>query len=56
LSAPIYVIGSSIEICENNANFDSYADSSVEVATSQEGGKKFLCKGSIYSTSDFTGY
>ena len=56
LSAPIYVIGSSIQITEDNANFDSYDESSVEVFKNQEGGKKFLCKGSIYSTSNFTGY
>ena len=55
LSAPIYVIGSTIDINETNANFDSY-DGQVEEVVGEEGGKKFLCKGSIYSTSDFTGY
>ena len=55
LSAPIYVIGSTIDINETNANFDSY-EGQVEAARGEEGGKKFLCKGSIYSTSDFTGY
>lgn len=55
LSAPIYVIGSTINIDETNANFDSY-DGQVEEVVGEEGGKKFLCKGSIYSTSNFTGY
>lgn len=55
LSAPIYVIGSTIHICEDNANFDTY-EGQIEAAKSEEGGKKFLCKGSIYSTSNFTGY
>ena len=55
LSAPIYVIGSTIDINETNANFDSY-EGQIEAAREEEGGKKFLCKGSIYSTSDFTGY
>jgi hypothetical protein len=55
LSAPIYVIGSTININETNANFDTY-EGQVEAVRSEEGGKKFLCKGSIYSTSDFTGY
>ena len=55
LSAPIYVIGSTIDINETNANFDSY-EGQVEAVRGEEGGKKFLCKGSIYSTSDFTGY
>ena len=56
LSAPIYVIGSSIQIVENNANFDSYDELSVEAFKNIEGGKRFLCKGSIYSTKNFTGY
>lgn len=55
LSAPIYMIGSTIHICEDNANFDTY-EGQIEAAKSEEGGKKFLCKGSIYSTSNFTGY
>lgn len=55
LSAPIYVIGSTIDINETNANFDSY-EGQVEAVRGEEGGKKFLCKGSIYSTSNFTGY
>ena len=55
LSAPIYVIGSTIHIDETNANFDSY-EGQVEESRQEEGGKKFLCKGSIYSTSNFTGY